>query len=68
MKTDGPPKRSGAAHGGHSLSGGQGFCVMGTLGSIFLSTLVLLAGWATLQVMVWLGQVFEVTVTELLRV
>lgn len=21
------------AHGGHSLSGGQGFCVMGTLGS-----------------------------------
>ena len=63
MKTDGPPKRLGAGH----LHGGQGL-IVGPLGSIFLSTLVLLAGWATLQVMDWLGQVLEVTVTELLRV
>ena len=64
MKTDGPPKRLRAGH----LHGGQGLDVVVSLGSIFLSTLVLLAGWATLQVMDWLGQVLEVTVTELLRV
>jgi hypothetical protein len=32
-----------------------------------LSTLVLVGGWATLQVMVWLGQLLEGTVTKLLR-
>lgn len=62
MKTDGPPKM---LPGGHEEPGGV--LGLGILGSILLINSVLLAGWATLQMTVWLGQVLEGTVTKLLR-